>query len=268
MSHLEKSSGCPFKAATKAAISPVLTDSENKGIYRNLLRLGVQKVEALLDSPDLETLTPDEQLHVVSALAIRFFADYVRTQDALGEPQRLDDLLLFWEQELLAESKESEAGLLLDYMDSLATAASVPINDIEEGVAKTDFSRESSIILLTGINTLHHYRDLNFEHCPENVFRLVFAAANTHILDPRYTSIESARMKGSLFEKWRFKVKRILIATSVRTKGLLCLSGRITPEGEKLNLYTWAQRSRKGCALIQSGEFRFFAERELGVNDF
>lgn len=259
---------CPFRAAVAENRSDFILDSARRSDLRRFFAQGKHDLAAFLLSDELGTLQPKERLNLISALAIDLLVAYVKRYDEslTGPKPDLTVLLANWEKQINGLPSGAAERQLLDQLDQLSVHASLPEADISQAIAETEFEHPSSILLLAGINTLTDNLQASLD---ENgmvnkveFLRFVTAMANTHMLDPRYSSLESAQIR-FMIETAVFAFQRFKIWVSVKTRGVLGLNVRVVPNGHPQKLYSLAQIPRVGCAVLLSGQIRFLVTREI-----
>lgn len=260
--------GCPFRVTVAENRSGAILDSDRLSDLRCLFGKAKQDLAAFLLSDERETLRPKERLNLMSALAIDLFVAYVQScDDSLdGAKEDLTVLLAHWEKQLNHLPLESAERQIMDQLDQLSKHASLPTEDILQTIAETEFERPSSILLLAGIDTLTNNLKFSLDENgtvnKTKFLRFVTAMANTHMLDPRYSSLESAQIRSAALN-YAFAFRRFKIWVSLKTRGVLGVNFRVVPNGQPQALYSLAKTPRVGCAVLLSGQIRFFVEREI-----
>lgn len=259
--------GCPFRAAVKRTRSNSIFDTENKPEMKRLFGLGKQDVQAFLADSGLECLELAEQLHVVAALVITSFCDYVRDFDSTheGEKVSLDDLLTQWGALVDGLEEDAYEKLVLNKLDSLRGGARIPKQYMDEIAENLALSHPSFVLFLLGFRSLEKKIQANdWNATTKDLMRFIAAEANTHVLDPHRNFVHSVLSENDALEEQNFSYIRFRIWLILKTRGLIFSKGLISQILPRLNLYKILRERRKGCPLLLAGEIRFLVEREIG----
>jgi len=254
---------CPFKNKVNKGKFKDIFDSENKLEMNRLFGLAKNNVPVLFLEEGYRKLLPEERLGLISSLAINCFADFVRSADALADSAvtSLDVRLLEWETYVLGLEVQMPESLLMRELDEHAPHASFPEKHITAALLESEYTRPSSILLRAGFVALDEYLN-DIDSWPEDLIRFINLEASTHILEPRFGSIEALNDSG-LTHRLQSAIRGLKVKIALKTKGVISFRVKIARNAPADDIYEIAKRPRMECALKRSTQLRYFVEREL-----